>query len=184
MLPRKNAFTLIELLIVIAIISILVSMSAPALIAARGRAYSAKCKNNLKNINLWIHLYSDNWSHRFPEEDGGRFLRTLYFASNTADSQSFLCPGTLDDNRNGELLIEEPDGRGTSYGARYNDPLSSWYLSGRQQRESSKTTIVSDRMLNNHADSMNFLFLDGHVDQINAHDMKLDWYLAPLSSTR
>jgi prepilin-type N-terminal cleavage/methylation domain-containing protein len=60
-----SGFTLVELLVVIAIIGMLVAMLLPAVQAAREAARRAKCKNNVKQFALALHLYHD--SHRvFP----------------------------------------------------------------------------------------------------------------------
>ena len=58
---RKKNFTLIELLVVIAIIAILAAMLLPALSAARSRAKTANCSNNLKQIGLAQTMYSADY---------------------------------------------------------------------------------------------------------------------------
>ena len=62
----RRAFTLIELLIVIAVISILLALLLPALSGAKERAKLTRCLSNLHQVGLAFHLYCDDNKERFP----------------------------------------------------------------------------------------------------------------------
>ncbi len=57
MRKKRFGFTLIELAVVMAVISILLAMLIPAVLQAREAARQAQCRNNLKQIALAAHGY-------------------------------------------------------------------------------------------------------------------------------
>ena len=63
---KKHPFTLIELLIVIAIIAILAAMLLPALNQARQRASAISCMSNLKQTGFALTVYADSFNDYFP----------------------------------------------------------------------------------------------------------------------
>ena len=62
----KRAFTLLELLVVIAVIGMLAALLLPALGRAKQEGKRTSCASNLRQVNLAIRLYADDWSDSLP----------------------------------------------------------------------------------------------------------------------
>lgn len=63
---RVSAFTLAELLVVIGILGLLMGMILPVLSQAKGKARTAQCENNLKQLHLANASYTDANGEALP----------------------------------------------------------------------------------------------------------------------
>lgn len=73
---NRNGFTLIELMVVIALLGLMIALLLPAIQAARESSRGAACRNNLKQIGIALSNY-ESTRGCFPKGVEGRFDRTL-----------------------------------------------------------------------------------------------------------
>jgi len=66
----RRGFTLIELLVVIAIIAILAAILFPVFARAREKARQTSCTSNLKQVNLGLQMYVQDYDEKLPTSGG------------------------------------------------------------------------------------------------------------------
>jgi prepilin-type processing-associated H-X9-DG protein/prepilin-type N-terminal cleavage/methylation domain-containing protein len=73
---RQGAFTLVELLVVIAVIGILSSLLLPSLDQSKSQAQGAYCQNNTRQLILGCLMYCDDNGGVFPWNQAGPTVHT------------------------------------------------------------------------------------------------------------
>jgi prepilin-type N-terminal cleavage/methylation domain-containing protein len=100
---RRKAFTLVELLVVIAIIAILIAILLPALQRAQEQAKRVLCMNNHRQLLLAVRMYAEDSKNTIPFcnsnglETGGQWNAPgwLYWALRGKDQEQHVENGVL-----------------------------------------------------------------------------------------
>jgi prepilin-type N-terminal cleavage/methylation domain-containing protein/prepilin-type processing-associated H-X9-DG protein len=84
----ENGFTLLEMLMVIAIIGLLASLLLPGLAAAKARSRSATCKNHLRQMAHALAMYESDYS--FLPGCGDSLIGTNHYPWDFASANSWI----------------------------------------------------------------------------------------------
>ncbi|MBC7809366.1 MAG: DUF1559 domain-containing protein [Akkermansiaceae bacterium] len=166
---RRNGFTLIELLVVIAIIAILAAILFPVFAQAREKARSASCLSNMKQVNLGMMQYLQDYDEAFPnrlvgwpdsdknypEQEAWTWRRAL--VPYTKSVGVFRCPSNpFSDVRSGAVAgtndesKKKPDGFFVSYAcnrtATCKDPGDEPYILAEIEKPASTVGLVEFTM--------------------------------------
>jgi len=156
-LSQNPAFTLVELLVVLAVIGILAALLLPAIARGKNKAKQASCRNNLKQLAVAFFIYHGDFGDQFPApgsksqygpqpEDWiwwqhGRGIEgsALLGGVGKFKPELFTCPADAD----AKSLQGKGDVSGDPY--RYSYSLTSYDLIAEKINPGMSTIITQDR---------------------------------------
>ena len=138
-LPRSRRFTLVELLIVIAIVAILAALLLPALSSSRDRARQAQCISNIRDLTLMHLFYVDAsggvfcpaWDASFDSWEssanhrGPGILARVVPDSSAASGRVFECPSAKSSLYSNLSWTARYAGYGMNYLLSFSSPSAS-----------------------------------------------------------
>jgi prepilin-type N-terminal cleavage/methylation domain-containing protein/prepilin-type processing-associated H-X9-DG protein len=126
---RQSAFTLIEVMVVVAIIALLLAILLPGLKRARGAAYSTKCLSNLRQMATAAFNYTYSYDSRFPPYQYKHPTKDITYNwdftyKNTNSDDPVVTSGLLWTDKTNEKIQQCPAFNGESNAE--NDPYTGY----------------------------------------------------------
>jgi prepilin-type N-terminal cleavage/methylation domain-containing protein/prepilin-type processing-associated H-X9-DG protein len=116
---RRRAFTLVELLVVVAIIALLIAILLPSLKKAREQSKQTVCLSNMRNMGTAVWMYTNENNDYFPlTRDHGGFQEGGWInmlAPHAGNKLLYRCPADKSDNW--YHVSGNPRGRQNSFGS-------------------------------------------------------------------
>lgn len=171
---RPNGFSLVELLVVLAILVVLMVLSSSRFNASARRRDLAACQKNLEKIYLALSLYQgDNDAFPFLSNAGASEIPLSGLIPKcTTDTAIFICPGSRDKPLpEGERFGQRRISYAYYMGWATNDPnqilVTDWQVDTNGKRKGELVfSPDGKRPANNHyAEGGNFLSCGGEVSQ-------------------
>ncbi|MEM8680106.1 MAG: DUF1559 domain-containing protein [Planctomycetota bacterium] len=169
---RQSGFTLVELLVVIAVIGVLVALLLPAVQSARAAARRIECVNNLRQVGLGMHQYTDVHAGRLPDMRHGvdkSWIQQLAPYMEDVDAIR-LCPEDT-------ARIQLESGRETSYAINgyLREPSRGEKLVVQGTPDEGNIDNFADRMQEIRATHKTLVMLEAGVSVESAYDHIHTW---------
>jgi prepilin-type N-terminal cleavage/methylation domain-containing protein/prepilin-type processing-associated H-X9-DG protein len=171
---RRRAFTLVELLVVLAVIGILAALLLPAIVGTKEGGRSTVCLNNLHQIGIGLQIYVQENQNKLPVMQNvgtntpappvtGPPINVVLLPFESGNSNVFRCPS---DNQNLFALTGTSYFWNTALNGQDADHLTVLNMPFPQNQ----IPLVSDKdkfhISRGAARAVNYLYADGHIKNL------------------